>query len=140
MLNSSNKYSATASILTEFLPILDHLNELRDDKYGEDDFGKQYNALPGAMKTAFSELGVTEYTLTTGDAVDKERMIVIDEEYSDNHPKGTVIRPVAMGMELQGNVIRMAEVIASLGPETPEEETEEEQGAPEEESDSGASE
>jgi len=122
MLNSSNKYSATASILAEFLPILDRLTLLRD-KYDQDDFGKQYSALPGAMKTAFTALGVAEYTVNTGDAIDKSRMAVIEEEHSEEYPKNKVIRPIALGVELQGNVIRMAEVVGSLGPENTQEET-----------------
>jgi len=116
MLQSSNKFSATAATLTEFLPIVDDLIALRE-KYGEHEFGKQYNALPGAMKTAFTEMGVTEYTVNVGDPVDTTRMIVVGSEYSDEYERDTVLRPINMGMELQGNVILKAECVASLGPE-----------------------
>lgn len=121
MLNSSSKYSATAATLAEFLPIMDKLEDLKQ-KYSEDEFGKLYNALPGAMKTAFMELGVTDYTVTEGVPVDKMRMTVIDSEHSDSFAVNTVIRPLSAGMELQGNIIRAAEVVSSLGPEKIEEE------------------
>jgi molecular chaperone GrpE (heat shock protein) len=116
MLQSSNKYSATASVLSEFLPVMDTLIQLRE-KYGDDDFGKQYNSLPGAIKTGFSVMGTTDFTVATGDKVDTSRMVVMESEYSDTLAKDIVVRPLAIGMELQGNVIRMAEVVASLGKE-----------------------
>ena len=116
MLNTSNKSGARANVLRDFVPLLDKLLALQEE-YSEDGFGKQYGALPGAVKAAFSELGVTEYTVATGDVVNTDRMVVIDSQHSDDHPADTVIQPSALGLELQGNVVRMAECIASLGPE-----------------------
>lgn len=121
MLNSSNKSACTAAVLTKFLPVLDQLTELRE-AYSEDEFGKQYGALTSDLKGAFSKLGVTEYTIATGDPVDKSRVAVIESEYSTEHEADTVIRPVALGLELQGNIVRMAKCVASLGPEPVEEE------------------
>lgn len=115
MMQSSNKSTATASILADFLPVLDKLIELRE-AYGEDEFGRQYNALPGAMKTALVGLGVKEYAVSVGDKVDASRIIVVEAEHSDEYPVDTVIRPVADGLELEGNPIRMASCVASLGP------------------------
>jgi molecular chaperone GrpE (heat shock protein) len=115
-MNASSKSGATADLLTQFLPVLDKLVELRET-YGEDEFGKQYNAVAGDMKGAFSKMGVTEFAVETGGAVDKTRMVVVDSEYSEEHAVDTVIRAVVGGMELEGNVIRMAECVASLGPE-----------------------
>ena len=116
MLQSSNKFSATASVLSDFLPIYDTLLALKE-VHGDDEFGKKYNALPGAIKTGFSAMGVTDYGVETGDDFDKGRMVAVESEVSDEFKKDTVIRPVKAGMELQGNVIRLAECVVSLGTE-----------------------
>lgn len=114
-MNSSSRAGATAAVLSKFLPVIDTLSGLRE-RYGEDNFGRQYNTLAGEMRGAFTKLGVTEYTTVTGERIDSMRMSVISAEHSSEYPIDTVIRPVSMGMELQGNVIRMAECIGSLGP------------------------
>jgi len=121
MLNSSNRSSSMAATLARFLPILDRLYDTKS-QYGDDEFGKQYNALPGSLQAALSKLGVTDYTVSVGEKIDAERMVVVESEHSEAHPANTVLRPVRMGMELQGNVIRPAECVASLGPEVKEEE------------------
>lgn len=120
MLQSSNKYSATASVLSEFLPVMDTLVALRA-KYGDDEFGQQYNALPGAIKSGFTAMGCTEYTVHVGDAVDAAggRVVAVESEYSEQFAENVVLRPIAAGLELQGNVIRAAQVVASLGKEPP---------------------
>lgn len=123
MLNSSNKFAATASILAEFLPTLDRLSALQE-KYQDDDFGKQYSAMAGALRAAFTEMGATEYTAKVGEVVDRNRVVVLESEHSVDAPADTVLRPVRVGMELSGNVIRMAECVASLGPESAEENAE----------------
>lgn len=121
MLNTSNRSSSTAALLTKFLPTMDKLKELRA-KYGEDDFGKQYNALPGTLMAGFSAMGVADYSVNAREQIDQDRMIVVGEEYSAELPAGTVIREVSSGLQLEGNVIRMAECVASLGPENAAEE------------------
>lgn len=121
MLQSSNKFSASASVLAQFLPCLDELWGLKV-KYEEDPFGKQYGAMAGAMRSAFLELGVEEYTAEAGEAVDLGRMTVTEWEKSEEIPKDTVIRPLSIGLELKGNVIRPANCVASLGSETAVEE------------------
>jgi len=131
MLQSSNKYAATAGVLTEFLPVLDRLQALRE-QYDNDEFGAKYSALAGGLRAAFTEMGVTEYTVNEGEPVDKSRVVVVDSEYSETVEKDTVLRPVAIGMELQGNVVRMAECVASLGSETSSAEEEESGGGEEE--------
>ena len=126
MLASSNKSGAMAGVLTSFLPVLDHLGHLQD-QYGDDDFGKSYNALQGIMRQVFTDLGATEYTVNTGDKVDMIRMNAIESVHSAAHPADTVIQPLTLGWELQGNVIRAAECVTSLGPEKVEEEAPEEE-------------
>ena len=124
--NSSSREAAVASVLQNFLPVLDDLTCLQE-KYGSDDFGKSFSALGGILQGVFKELGVVEYSIQPGDAVNKQRVEVVEEEYSEEFEKGTVIRPVSMGMELQGNVVRKATCVASLGSETTEETVEEQE-------------
>lgn len=114
MLQSTNKFSATAAVLTEFLPVMDKLMALRE-KYGEDDFGKMYNALPGAIKTGFTSMDCTEYEVAANEPVVTSRMVVVATEPSDTVPKDCVIRTVVPGIELQGNMMRLAQVVASAG-------------------------
>jgi molecular chaperone GrpE (heat shock protein) len=114
MLQSTNKYSATAAVLSEFLPVMDKLMVLRE-KYGEDDFGKMYNALPGAIKAGFTSMDCTEYEITANEPVVSSRMVVVASEPSETVPKDCVIRTVLPGMELQGNMMRLAQVVASSG-------------------------
>lgn len=108
-----------AGVLTSFVPVLDTLGELQE-KYGEDDFGKSYNALESVMRQVFTDLGASEYSIATGDAVDETQMDVVMSEYSEEFPANTVIKPLSMGWELQGNVIRAAQCVASLGSEVAE--------------------
>jgi molecular chaperone GrpE (heat shock protein) len=124
--NSSSREAAVASVLQNFLPVLDDLTCLQE-KYGSDDFGKSFSALGGILQGVFKELGVVEYSIQPGDAVNKQRVEVVEEEYSEEFEKGTVIHPVSMGMELQGNVVRKATCVASLGSETTEETVEEQE-------------
>lgn len=116
-LQSSNAADAMAVCLAEFLPVLDRMMELKQ-QYETHEFGKKYNSLTDTLRQAYTELGVTEYTIATGDIVDKSRMLVVDSEYSNDYSADTVLRPVSMGMELQGYIVRYAECVASLGPET----------------------
>jgi molecular chaperone GrpE (heat shock protein) len=117
MLNTSNRSSSTAALLTKFLPTMDKLEELRA-KYGEDSFGKQYNALPGTLMAGFSAMGVADFSVSAGEKMDAERMVAVAEEHSAELPARTVIREVSSGLQLEGNVIRMAECVVSLGPES----------------------
>jgi len=124
MLQSSDKSSASATILREFLPVIEQLESLKE-KYADDEFGKQYGALPGALKGAFTSLGVTDYTVTMGEKIDLSRMVVVESEHCEDQPADTVLRPLKMGLELQGNIVQYAECVASLGPEKTEEAAEE---------------
>ena len=113
-MNSSSRSMSTANVVKEFLPIYDKMNSLKE-KYANDEFGAGYSGL--SMTAAFNKMGVQEYTVNAGDRVDSFRMAVIESEYSTTQPKNTVIKPLAMGLELDGNVIRAAECVASLGSE-----------------------
>ena len=119
-----------ANVLRSFLPVKETLDTLRQE-YGEDEFGKAYVALVGNFNTCLAEMGVTDYTATPGETLDRTRVLAVEEEYSTEFAKDTVIRPLKLGLELKGNVIRLAECVASLGDES-EAAAEEEEGESEE--------
>ena len=119
-MNSSSRSSATAGVLADFLPVYDKMNQLKE-KYANDDFGSKYGGL--AVDTAFAKMGVKSYTVEVGEAVDSLRMTVVDSEHSNDFDKETVIRPVALGLDLEGNVVRAAECVASLGAEEKEQDS-----------------
>jgi molecular chaperone GrpE (heat shock protein) len=122
-MNSSSKEAAMASVVQNFLPILEDLEYL-GETYGDDDFGKSYAALAGTLKSGMKELGVEEYSVGIGEKVDSSRAVVVGEEYSKVFGKGIVIRPISTGMELQGNIMKLAECVVSLGEEEDDEEDE----------------
>lgn len=118
-LNRSNKSSAIATVVAEFVPALDRLTELRDI-HSSSDFAKQYGALAGALRSSLGELGVQDFSVGVGDRVDAAKMEVVNQLQSPDVPQGCVIEVVHNnGLELQGNVVRRAQVVASLGPPQP---------------------
>jgi molecular chaperone GrpE (heat shock protein) len=129
--STDNVMVARAASLTNFLPILEKLGEV-NEKYQENEFAKSYNALSWDFKNALKDLGVVEYTVNEGSVVDPIRVTVVGEEYSDTIAKGTVIQPVAIGYELDGNVMRPSAAIVSLGPEAAQEEETSEEAVEEE--------
>ncbi len=137
--SADNKMAARATALQSFLPILDKLRNLRTE-YAEGEsmheFAKSYNALGWDFNNALVDLGVVEYTVKEGEKADVRRVVAEREEYSDVVPKGVVISPVEVGFELEGNVMRLASAVVSLGPEPKEEEVEAEQEGGEGESES----
>jgi len=112
-MNSSSRSSAAAAILTNFVPIHENLVSLKQ-KYASDDFGSKYGGL--SMDQTFSKMGVKEYTVETGAPSDGQRVSVI-EEIPSELAKGMVIRQVSGGLEIEGNVVRAADCVVSLGSE-----------------------
>jgi molecular chaperone GrpE (heat shock protein) len=94
------------------MPAYDKLNSL-NEKYDGDEFGSQYRELN--LQSTFAKLGVTDYNVTPGEKVNNFRMKVLESEISKDFAKDTVIREVSSGLELDGNVIRAASCVASLG-------------------------
>lgn len=116
-----------ANVLRSFLPVKETLDTLRQE-YADDEFGKAYVALVGNFNTALAEMGVTDYTANPGETIDRTRVLAVEEEYSTEFAKDTVIQPLKLGLELKGNVIRLAECVASLGDESEAAAAEEEEG------------
>ena len=116
MLSTDNKMAARAHVLQSFLPILEKLQE-NNARYEGDEFAKSYGALCWDFNNALKDLGVVEYTVKEGDVVDVDRVAAVKEEHSDTFAKGTVIQPVDIGFEIEGNVMKAASAVVSLGPE-----------------------
>jgi molecular chaperone GrpE (heat shock protein) len=131
-MQSSNKDASKAAIIQNFLPVMDELRFIQEE-IGDVEFGKKYSGLYGTMSSAFREMGVEEYGVAVGEPVNPQKVATIEEEYSADVPKGMIIRPVSMGMELAGNVLRLAQAVVSLGPVVENETAEEAPAAEEEE-------
>jgi len=115
---------ARAIVLQSFLPILDDLKS-KGEVYADDEFAQKYAALGSDFSNCLTNLGVSEYTVAEGENINSLRTNTVEEEFSDSIAKGCVIAPVRLGYELKGNVMRMADVVVSLGSEA---ETSEEAG------------
>ena len=109
----------------------DTLNNLKE-KHANDEFGGKYSELN--LQQTFSNLGVTDFNVAVGDKVNNFRMKVLESEVSKEQPKDTIIREVASGLELDGNVIRAALCVSSLGSGEDEEGEEQTDGSENDES------
>lgn len=135
-----NKFAARVGVVETFLPVLDDLDAV-GRKYEGDEFAKSLGALRAEFMNALQELGVVEYEAKAGDSVDGRRIVAASEEHSEECAKGTVISLVKNGFEIQGNIVRPAECVASLGSEKREEEAVSKEGETEaSSSEEGASE
>jgi molecular chaperone GrpE (heat shock protein) len=76
------------------------------ERYADTEFGSKYGYL--SIEDTFVKMGVTEYSFEAGQDIDAYRMAAVESEYSTEIAKDKVIRPVAAGLELKGNVIRPA--------------------------------
>lgn len=114
--SKDNKLVAMASVLQNFLPVVDELKFLTE-KYEGDEFAKKYGALSSDFNGALRNMGVTEYEVAVGDAADVGRVTAVEEVHSDDVAKGIVISVVNGGYEMDGNIMRMAAAVVSLGPE-----------------------
>lgn len=92
------------------------------EKYSGDEFGAKYSGL--SMGATFAKMGVNEFGAQVGEPVVSGRMTVVGTEESEL-PANSVIQIVAPGLELDGNIIRSLECIASASAEGAEEESSE---------------
>lgn len=128
--NSDSRGAARATVMRSFLPVLNELDTV-GAKYEGNAFAKTLDAgLRSEFANSLAELGVSEFVVESGQAVDVGRAVAIEEEYNEEFAKGTVIRVLRSGLEISGNIVRPAEVLGSLG--TEDEKVEEEDGAAEE--------
>ena len=123
----NNKMAARASVLQTFLPVLDELDVV-GKKYEGNSFASTLDSgLRSELQTSLNDLGVSEFNVEVGDTIDSGRVVAIEEVYSDEAKKGTVISVLKSGLEISGNAVRPAEVVGSLGSESDAAAAEEEQ-------------
>ena len=114
----NNKMAARASVLQTFLPVLDELDVV-GKKYEGNAFASTLDSgLRSELQTSLSDLGVSEFNVEVGDTIDSGRVVAIEEVYSDEAKKGTVISVLKSGLEISGNIVRPAEVVGSVGSES----------------------
>jgi molecular chaperone GrpE (heat shock protein) len=113
---ADDKSAARATVLQSFLPAFDELDIL-ETKYGDNAFAKSLNSgLRSELESSMKELGVSAYVVDPGQSIlDVARIVTVEQEYSTDHERGTVIRMLKAGLEISGNVIRPVEVVGSLG-------------------------
>jgi len=58
--------------------------------------------------------------VTEGEKIDVQRINAVTKEHSETVAKGCVITSVRVGYELEGNIMRMADAVVSLGSEADE--------------------
>jgi len=114
-----DKSAARAGVLQSFLPVLDEYDVVKQ-KYEGNAFASTLDALRIEFENSLVEMGVSEYVVESGQSMDAGRAVAVEEEYSEEYAKGTVIRASKSGLEISGNVIRPAEVVGSLGSESVE--------------------
>lgn len=115
---ADNKSAARASVLQSFLPAINEL-DLVGQRYEGNAFAKTLDAgLRSEFGNALGDLGVAEYNVESGASMDVGRVVAVEEVYSEEFGKGTVIQAVKSGLEISGNVVRPAEVVGSLGSES----------------------
>lgn len=120
--NSDSRGAARATVMQSFLPVLEELDAV-GAKYEGNAFAKTLDAgLMSEFSNSLTELGVSEFVVECGQAVDVGRVVAVEKEYSEEFAKGTVIRALKSGLEISGNIVKPAEVVESLGAENEKEE------------------
>lgn len=115
---ADNKSAARASVLQEFLPVLEDLDVV-GARYEGNAFAKALDGgIRSELENALGELGVSEYVVEVGQAMEMGRVVAVEEVYSEDFGKGTVVQALKSGLEISGNVVRPAEVVGSLGSES----------------------
>jgi molecular chaperone GrpE (heat shock protein) len=115
---ADDKSAARATVLQSFLPAFDELDNL-ESRYGTNTFAKTLDSgLRSELESSMKGLGVSAYIVEPGQSIlDVGRIVAVEQEYSTDYARGTVIRMVKAGLEISGNVIRPVEVVGSLGRE-----------------------
>jgi molecular chaperone GrpE (heat shock protein) len=119
-MQSSNKDASQANVVQNFLIVWDELIELKNQDLSSSSsssFGVKYHGLVDSMASTLRELGVQSYDATVGELLDPVRVTIVDREFSDLYPPNTILHSSQPGLELRGNVLRLAQAIVSKGPE-----------------------
>lgn len=119
--SNSNLQAAKANILQSLLPNLDDLNNIVYN-YSNNEFAQSYSALRNDFASSLASMGVSEYIPEIGSVMDTRRCHVLSEQEVDEVDDAGIILSVEReGYDVDGNVIRLAEVVVSKGKEVEEE-------------------
>eukprot|EP00984_Skeletonema_dohrnii_P028188 scaffold18082_cov74-Skeletonema_dohrnii-CCMP3373.AAC.2 len=135
---ADSKSAARASVLQSFLPALDEMDVIGAKYEGNAFAGTLQSGLTMEFQNNLQELGVSEFGVESGDDVVMGRVVAVEEQFSEEFGKGTVITSLKSGLEIQGNTVRPAECVASLGSEAAAAAEEEEAAAAAEEEETAA--
>lgn len=114
---ADSKSAARASVLQSFLPALDEMEAIGVKYEGNAFAATLQKGLTSEFQNNLMELGVSEYNVGSGEDVVRGRVVAVEDQFSEEFGKGTVITPLKSGLEIQGNIVRPAECVASLGSE-----------------------
>lgn len=124
--SNNNQLAAKANILQSLLPNLDELNYISQTA-NESEFAQSYIALRNDFANSLSSMGVTSFTVEVGTQMDTRRCHVLSEQVCEDVEEAGIILGVEFeGYEVDGNVIRLAEVVVSKGKEEVVEEEQQE--------------
>lgn len=114
--SSEMKTVAKANVIQSFLPNLEYLNTLSNE-LKDDDFARSYDALGKEFENTLKSMDLLSFTYETGEIVDEKRCAIVNEIYNEENVKGTVLDVTSLGYEVNGQIIRKADVTVSLGSE-----------------------
>lgn len=134
---ASDEARGKARKIDPFLPILDELTALKGT-FPEDaeKVSTQFASLGGDLLSNLEAIGLKSFGAEAGtDRYLISRHTAIRKEYSDIIPEGYIMEVLVEGLEVEGNIVREAEVVVSLGveKEVVEEDAKEEEEAVEDE-------
>jgi len=113
----SDEARGKARKIEPFLTVLDELAAL-EGTFSDDTekVAKQFASLGGDLQTNLGKVGLKSFGAEVGtDRYIISRYTAISKEHSDTIPEGYIMKVLVEGLEIEGNIVREAEVVVSLG-------------------------
>lgn len=118
------KKSANADLILGLLPVLDNFkraaqhapandNPSRQGDRAVADWATGIKAIEKQFEDIVYQTGLEPIKVTAGDHVDPTKHEVISQEKTNTHPAGTIVRELAKGYMLNGNVLRPAKIVVA---------------------------
>jgi len=113
----SDEARGKARKIEPFLAVMDELAAL-EGTFSDDTekVAKQFGSLGRDLQTNLGKVGLKSFGAEIGsDRYIISRYTAISKEYSDTIPEGYITKVLVEGLEIEGNIVRDAEVVVSLG-------------------------